>query len=929
MKRRAWTRIPAILTLLAALLAAGCGGGGGAAVADLASPPSSPQVQPAAAQEGAGFGLPAPQLLLRQVSYLPEDRVRAGAYLDPGLPRQHVEADGEDARFTPSWTAPDNLDCANLAWAVYPFSLSGYSDEAQVSLGWETPPGTQEDVYIGLGAVAQNAWHWYQPDAEGTAALDGLAPYVGTGGQVLVAIVLTGSGESALDWVRVGANVPPLAVFTADQTTGFPPLNVEFDSTASRDLDGSIVIVKYDLDGNGFFEDQGNELGVKEHTFTEAGTYDAVLELIDDGGGSSFEIETIIVNSPGNQSPEAFLSASPLSGPPGTEVSFDATTSFDPDGSITLVEWDWDGNGTFADNTGTTLTAQHTYNSAGDFEAAVRVFDDHNVSDTESVFISIGENPNMPPTAIIAGGPSTGSVDTHVFFDASSSDDTDGSIVLYEWDWQGDGSYDYNTDTPNASHIYDESGDFQATVRVTDDRDATDTDSVRIRIYDESEDNDDLTQANSLPTFPFADWYGNAGLGGYDGDRHDYFSFSISQTGWYTFKMYHIDDEADLDMKLLKDNGDGTTTLASAVSTSDDETIVYEFTETGTFYWYVYVWGSAPADAVADYRLEAARGKAPEAALTATPDNGDAPLIVTLDASGSTDDGSITQYEWDYEGDGTYDQTTGGAMPSVTHTYNVGGVYDPIVRITDNDGLTDTATDRVTVNGDPPVASFTATPSSGARVLEVDLDASASTGVIVRYDWDFDGDGRIDQTKTSGSEMDQATAYYYGTGAYTVTLTVTDNQDRTDSTTRTVNVSGDPDSESEPNNDDQSGNTDQDAAAADLLPGFSFSNYYAHVGPKADGGDPGDPDDWYKFTVGSAGEVELYMELFDHVCDIDMALYAEGNYSSSLASSVGIDDDERIALEIEAGTYYLRVYAYTGHPAAGGYRLSGTFLPGT
>jgi len=928
MKRRAWTRIPAILTLIAALPAMGCGGGGGAAIRDLAPQHSGPEVQPVAAEDGAGFGLPAPQLLLRQVSYLPEDRVRMGFYLDPGLPRQLVEIDGDDARFAPNWTDPGGTDSANLAWAVYPFSLAGYSDEAQVSLGWETAPADTDDVYVALGAVAKNAWQWYRPDAEGTAAVESMAPFVAPGGELLVAVVLTGSDECLLDWVRIGANLPPLAVFTADDTTGFAPLAVEFDCTASRDVDGQIITVKYDLDGNGHFEETVFELGTRDYTYTEAGTFDAKLELTDDQGASSFKIVPIIVNSPGNLSPQASLSAAPLTGPPGTEVDFDASASNDPDGTITLVEWDWDGDGEYDHETGTTLTAQHTYNSPGDYEAVVRVFDDHDVSDTDSVSISIGENPNLPPTASIAGGPDMAPTDSQVFFDASASDDPDGSIVLYEWDWQGDGTYDHNTDTPNASHIYGASGDFQATVRVTDDRDATDTASMRVRIYDETEDNDELLQADTLPAFPFADWYGNAGLAGYDGDRDDYFSFNISQTGWYTFKMYHIDAEADLDMKLLKDNGDGTTTtLGSATSTSDDETIVYEFTETGTFYWLIYVWGSAPDDAVADYRLAAARGKAPEAALTATPDTGDAPLLVTLDPSGSTDDGNIVLYEWDFEGDGIYDQTTGGAMPSVTHSYVAGGVYDPVVRVTDDDEQTDTATDRVTVNGDPPVASFTATPSSGARVLEVDLDASASTGVIVEYAWDFDGDGRTDQTKTSGDDMDLATAYYYSTGSFTVSLTVTDNQDRTDTTTRTVNVTGGPDSETEPNNDDESGNTDQDAAAADQLPGFAFADYYAHVGPKADGGDPGDPDDWYKFTVSSTGDVEFYMELFDHVCDIDVALYAEGEYGSSLDSSVGTGDSELIEATIDPGTYYLRVYAYTGYPASGGYRLSGTFLP--
>ena len=70
------------------------------------------------------------------------------------------------------------------------------------------------------------AWQWYRPDAEGTAAVESMAPFIAPGGEVLVAVVLTGSGEPMLDWVRIGANVPPLAVFTADKTTGFAPLAV-------------------------------------------------------------------------------------------------------------------------------------------------------------------------------------------------------------------------------------------------------------------------------------------------------------------------------------------------------------------------------------------------------------------------------------------------------------------------------------------------------------------------------------------------------------------------------------------------------------------------------------------------------------------------------------------------------------------------------
>ena len=210
--------------------------------------------------------------------------------------------------------------------------------------------------------------------------------------------------------------------------------------------------------------------------------------------------------------------------------------------------------------------------------------------------------------------------------------------------------------------------------------------------------------------------------------------------------MYHIDDQADLDMRLLEDNGDGTTTtLKSATSTSDDETFEYEFTETGTYYWEIYLYSGAPASAVADYRLGAVEGQSekPAADITATPDSGDAPLSVSFDASGSTDaEGAIVLFEFDFDGDGTYDVSS-PTDPTANHTYNNGGDFTATVRVTDDFGWTDTDSVTVNVYGPPPVASFTATPDSGDRILTVELDASASGGMDT-YEWDFDGDGRLD-----------------------------------------------------------------------------------------------------------------------------------------------------------------------------------------
>ena len=95
---------------------------------------------------------------------------------------------------------------------------------------------------------------------------------------------------------------------------------------------------------------------------------------------------------------------------------------------------------------------------------------------------------------------------------------------------------------------------------------------------------------------------------------------------------------------------------------------------------------------------------------------------------------------------------------------------------------------EVEVNGCPvesgiPVASFTATPSSGDAPLPVNFDASTSSdldGTIVDYAWNF-GDGNV------GSGVNSSNTYTTP-GTYTVTLVVTDNEGNSASTTQTITV---------------------------------------------------------------------------------------------------------------------------------------------
>ncbi|HEY8718478.1 PKD domain-containing protein [Pengzhenrongella sp.] len=155
-------------------------------------------------------------------------------------------------------------------------------------------------------------------------------------------------------------------------------------------------------------------------------------------------------------------------------------------------------------------------------------------------------------------------------------------------------------------------------------------------------------------------------------------------------------------------------------------------------------------------------------------------FTAAVDGSASSDpDGTITSYAWDF-GD-----TTTGTGVSATHTYAAAGTYPVTLTVTDNRGGTAATTRQVVVTppNQPPVASFTATPTG----LTLALDATASTdsdGTIASYEWTY-GDGGTDTGVT-------ASHVYPAGGTYTVTLTVTDNSGAATTTSQQVLVNSPP-----------------------------------------------------------------------------------------------------------------------------------------
>ncbi|WP_459862934.1 PKD domain-containing protein [Endothiovibrio diazotrophicus] len=178
---------------------------------------------------------------------------------------------------------------------------------------------------------------------------------------------------------------------------------------------------------------------------------------------------------------------------------------------------------------------------------------------------------------------------------------------------------------------------------------------------------------------------------------------------------------------------------------------------------------------------KAAFGAPPVADFLVTPASGSAPLTVALDGRAASDaDGGIVDYQWS-SSDG---QSASGQQASLT--FSSAGDYTVTLTVTDDQGESTTSESAQISVQARPVASFTATPDSGAAPLTVTLDATASSdsdGRIVSYEWSSsDGQSTAGQT---------ATMTFTGGGAQVVTLTVTDDSGNTSTAEQTINVSQD------------------------------------------------------------------------------------------------------------------------------------------
>jgi N-acetylmuramoyl-L-alanine amidase/PKD repeat protein len=437
------------------------------------------------------------------------------------------------------------------------------------------------------------------------------------------------------------------------------------------------------------------------------------------------------------------------------EITFDGSGSTDSDGEI--VEYTWN----FGDEeTGSEVSPVHAYTEAGEYTVTLTVKDDKDaLSEEVTATVTVEEEEENAVPVADAGGPYNALVDEEITFDGSGSTDSDGEIVEYTWNF-GDESTGSGV---NPVHAYTEVGEYTVTLTVKDDSDTLSEEVTTTVTVEEEEENAVPVADAGGPYNGAVDeeiTFDGSGSTDSDGEIVEYtWNFGDESTGSEVSPVHTYTEVGEYTVTLtVKDDGDALSEEATTTVTIEEEAATDD--------------GGGDESEGDNKNTEEV-----QQTVTAIAEEDKTALVddkLTFDATGSTvsplEEDTVITYSWDWDGDGTYDETV--EEPVTTHTYNKAGVYEVTLKVAAFDDVSSTDTVTVTINkpNEIPVAN-PGGPYTATAGKELTLDGSGSIdsdGTIKEYIWDF-GD------KSTGSGINPVHTYAKA-GEYTVTLTVKDDK---------------------------------------------------------------------------------------------------------------------------------------------------------
>ncbi|MFT3825519.1 MAG: PKD domain-containing protein [Chitinophagaceae bacterium] len=572
-----------------------------------------------------------------------------------------------------------------------------------------------------------------------------------------------------------GVNQPPTANAGSDVTITLPTSTATLNGSASVDPDGSISTYAWSyVSGPTQYTITSPAASTTTVTGLAAGTYTFKLTVTDNSGASSSATVKVVVNPAPNQSPVANAGSDVTITLPTSTATLNGSASSDPDGSIASYAWAYvSGPIQYTITSPSASTTTVTGLAAGTYTFKLTVTDNSGASSSATVKVIVNPAPNQSPVAN-AGSDVTITLPTSIAtLNGTASSDPDGSISTYAWAYVS-GPTQYTITSPSASTTTVTGlavGTYTFKLTVTDNSGASSSATVKV-VVNPAPNQSPVANAGSDITITLP--ASTATLNGSASNDPD---GSIATYAW----------------SYVSGPTQYTITSSSAVST----TVTGLAAGTYTFKLTVTDNSGASSSATVKVIVNPAPNQVPVANagndVTITLPTSTA----TLNGSASNDpDGSIVSYAWSYlSGPAQYTITSPSAS-STTVTDLVQGTYVFKLTVTDNNGVSASATVNVVVNNPAnqlPVANAGSDVTITLPISAATLNGSASNdpdGSIISYTWSYVS-GPAQYTITSPSAS-STTITGLTAGTYTFKLTVTDNSGASASATVKIIVNAAP-----------------------------------------------------------------------------------------------------------------------------------------
>ncbi|MFN3198797.1 MAG: PKD domain-containing protein [Bradymonadia bacterium] len=541
---------------------------------------------------------------------------------------------------------------------------------------------------------------------------------------------------------------------------------------------GDVLTVGWDFDNDGIFDDAAFASGLIpaiQLNGLPGGVEIPITIRVEDSTGLVDTDETTLTIF--SAEPEAVARVNPQPAACRQPVRFDGSQSVHPNPQRDIVNYAWDVDGNpGVDGGGASPQFTYTYPSFGTFNGTLTVTDDRGRTDNVPFTVNVTEG-NLPPVARTSQAIYNVAEGDPLVLDASGSSDPDGrcgdSIVLYEWDLDGDGTYGTPSDIagvqPEVPWARLSQMNWPAdrdtglptntiTLRVTDSLGATAEVEAGIRIFRARPIATWEQRPNPAPvrvdnglieaTLDARDSYSpvpGVTIARYDWDLDDDGVFETQNRPVVNFSrvLFPLPDRGDEPELFV---GLRVTDSVGRVNSPIYRAQVHISVP------------PTPPTVDPDPRDPGAEGGVGYHILVGEG--------ITLDGSDSFDPDvgdRIVAFRWDLDGDGNFDvvriEGDGRGDLAVTEVtpqrlaelgLDTIGEYTITLEVEDLQGLTNEGDAPLTVHPRDPEAHATANPNPTACGGQVTFDAANSThshpGInVVAWRWDFNGDGLYDE----------------------------------------------------------------------------------------------------------------------------------------------------------------------------------------